>query len=79
MYENVFGYILETIEMNIGVNVHYIPTYRFSYYQELFDFDSKDVPITEEVFSKIVTLPLFPKMRDEDVEDVSNAVKKVIN
>ena len=63
-------------EKNIGVNVHYIPIYRFSYYQEHFDFNPKDFPITEEVFSKVVTLPLFPKMGDKEVNYVINTVKK---
>jgi dTDP-4-amino-4,6-dideoxygalactose transaminase len=31
-------------ERNIGVNLHYIPIYRFSYYQEHFNIDSKDFP-----------------------------------
>ena len=65
-------------ERNIGVNVHYIPIYRFSYYQEQFNFNPKDFPATEEVFNKIVTLPLFPKMCDDDVEDVIEGVEKVI-
>ena len=63
---------------NIGVNVHYIPIYRFSYYQKRFNINPKDFPVTEEVFSKIVTLPLFPKMKDEEVEYVINTVKATI-
>jgi dTDP-4-amino-4,6-dideoxygalactose transaminase len=64
---------------NIGVNLHYIPTYRFSYYQEHFNISPNDFPVTEEVFSKIITLPLFPKMKNDEVLDVINAVKKTIN
>ena len=67
------------MEKNIGVNVHYIPIYRFSYYQEHFNFNSKDFPVTEEVFSKIVTLPLFPKMEDEEVTYVINTVRETID
>jgi len=66
-------------ERDIGVNVHYIPTYRFSYYQEHFNFNPNDFPVTEEVFSKIVTLPLFPKMEDEEVIYVINTVKETID
>ena len=69
----------EMRERDIGVNVHYIPIYRFSYYQEYFNFNPKDFPITEEVFSKIVTLPLFPKMEDDEVGFVSENTKYVIN
>ncbi|MCK4733484.1 MAG: UDP-4-amino-4,6-dideoxy-N-acetyl-beta-L-altrosamine transaminase [Methanophagales archaeon] len=66
-------------ERNIGVNVHYIPIYRFSYYQEYFNFNPKDFPVTDEVFSKIVTLPLFPKMEDEEVIYVVDTVKETID
>ena len=65
-------------ERNVGVNVHYIPIYRFSYYQEHFNFDLKDFPVTEEVFGKIITLPLFPKMEDEEVLYVTDAVKRLM-
>jgi dTDP-4-amino-4,6-dideoxygalactose transaminase len=66
-------------ERNIGVNLHYIPIYHFSYYQEHFNFNPTDFPVTEEVFSKIVTLPLFPKMEDDEVIYVINTVKETIN
>jgi UDP-4-amino-4,6-dideoxy-N-acetyl-beta-L-altrosamine transaminase len=62
---------------NIGVNVHYIPVYRHTYYRNL-GFNSKDYPVTEHVFNSIVTLPLFPKMEDKDVSDVIEAVKESI-
>jgi len=51
----------------IGVNVHYIPVYRHSYYTRNFGFDPEDFPVTEEVFGRIVTLPLYPKMSTDDV------------
>ena len=63
----------------IGVNLHYIPIYRFSYYQENFNINPKDFPVTEEVFSKIVTLPLFPRMEYEEVEYVIENTKNIIN
>ena len=62
-------------EKGIGVNVHYIPIYRFSYYQEHFNNNPEDFPVTEEVFSKIVTLPLYSKMEDDDVLTVIELVK----
>ena len=64
---------------NIGVNVHYIPIYRFSYYKEHFNNNPEDFPVTEDVFSKIITLPLFPKMKDDEVGFVSENTKYAIN
>ena len=66
-------------ERNIGVNVHYIPVYHFSYYRKHFNFNPKDFPVTEEVFNRIVTLPLFPKMEDEEVTYVIDTIKETID
>lgn len=63
---------------NIGVNVHYPPIYRFSYYREKFDFKPENFPVTEFIYNHIVTLPMFPKMSDEDLRDVVLAVKESI-
>jgi len=64
---------------NIGVNFHYIPFYKFSYYKENFNFNDTDFTVTEDVLSRILTLPLFQGMNDEDAYDVINAVKNTIN
>lgn len=61
--------------LNIGVNVHYIPTYKFTTYQK-FGISPKGFPVTEEIFSRIISLPLFPKMTSNDISDVVEAVKE---
>lgn len=63
---------------NIGVNVHYIPVHLHPYYQRVFGYKEGDYPKAERYYDRTVTLPLFPKMTDEDAEDVIEAVKKVI-
>ncbi|MBT4935449.1 UDP-4-amino-4,6-dideoxy-N-acetyl-beta-L-altrosamine transaminase [Candidatus Woesearchaeota archaeon] len=63
---------------NIGVNVHYIPIHLHSYYQHNYGLKPGDFPITEKVYNGLITIPLFPKMDDNDVEDVITAVTKVI-
>jgi UDP-4-amino-4,6-dideoxy-N-acetyl-beta-L-altrosamine transaminase len=62
----------------IGVNVHYIPTYKFTYYRKNFPTNDADYPATEDVFSRILTLPLFYGMGDGDVERVAKALKESI-
>jgi UDP-4-amino-4,6-dideoxy-N-acetyl-beta-L-altrosamine transaminase len=61
--------------VNIGVNVHYIPVYRHSYYVRNFGFDPEDFPVTEEVFKRIVTLPLYPNMNTDNMFYVCDKVK----
>ena len=60
---------------NIGVNLHYIPVYRHSYYVENFGFDAGDFLVTEDVFKRIITLPLFPRMEIEQLEYVVEKIK----
>jgi perosamine synthetase len=62
---------------NIGVQVHYIPVHYHPYYQNL-GYKKGICPIAEEVYQNIITLPLFPKMTDEDIDSVIHGVKKVI-
>jgi UDP-4-amino-4,6-dideoxy-N-acetyl-beta-L-altrosamine transaminase len=65
-------------ERSIGVNVHYIPIYRFSYYRNRFRISPRAYPNTEEIFRKIVTLPLFPLMTDAMQDRVVDAVEEVL-
>jgi dTDP-4-amino-4,6-dideoxygalactose transaminase len=64
---------------NIGVHVHYIPVHLQPYYQENFGYKKGDYPVTEDFYERALTLPVFPKMNSDDVSDVINAVKKVID
>jgi perosamine synthetase len=63
---------------NIGVNVHYIPVHRHPYYRDHFGYRGGEYPIAEDAYERLISLPMFHGMRDEDVEDVVGAVCKVI-
>lgn len=63
---------------NIGVNVHYMPLHLHPFYQREFGYKKSDCPRAERYYETAITLPIFPKMSDEDVEDVIGAVCKVI-
>jgi len=59
----------------IGVNVHYIPTYQLSYYKKNVATDISKYPVTEELFKKIITLPLYPTMKESDIDKVEATIK----
>lgn len=61
---------------NIGVHVHYIPVYLQPYYREL-GYTEGLCPLAEEYYQTAITLPLFPRMTDNDVWDVIHAVKQI--
>ena len=60
---------------NIGVNLHYIPVYRHSYYVDNYGFDPEEFPVTEDVFSRIITLPLYPSMSEHELMYICNKIK----
>jgi perosamine synthetase len=62
----------------IGVNVHYIPVPMHPYYQGL-GYRIDDTPVAQSAYERIISLPIFPAMTAGDVEDVVNAVNKVIS
>jgi dTDP-4-amino-4,6-dideoxygalactose transaminase len=63
---------------NIGSSVHYYPVHYHIYYRERFGFAKGDYPIAEREFERLVSLPLFPKMTESDVDRVVAAIEEII-
>ncbi len=62
---------------NIICQIHYIPVYWFPFYQKM-GLKKGLCPTAEKVYNNIVSIPLYPKMSDQDVDDVITAVRKVL-
>ncbi|GMV99401.1 MAG: aminotransferase [Candidatus Hydrogenedentota bacterium] len=61
----------------VGVNVHYIPIYWHPYY-EAQGYHRGLCPVAEAQYERVLTLPLWAGMTDEDANDVVTAVAKVV-
>lgn len=66
-------------EYNIGTSVHFIPVHQFSYFKANFPVKKSDLPVTNQVFKKIVSLPLYPSMKKKDVQYVIKVVNDITN
>ena len=64
-------------EAGIGVGVHYPAMHLFSLYRSL-GWRAGQFPHAERIGRSIATLPLFPAMKDEDVDRVCDAVRKIL-
>jgi perosamine synthetase len=64
---------------NIGVNVHYIPVHFHPYYRDRFGFRGGEFPVAEDAYERLISLPMFHAMNDQDVKDVIAAVAKVLS
>jgi perosamine synthetase len=63
---------------NIGVNVHYVPVHLHPYYRERFGYQGGEYPVAEDAYERLISLPMFHGMSDQDVEDVIHVVGKVL-
>ncbi len=62
---------------NVQCQIHYVPVYWFPFYRKL-GYEKGLCPTAEEIYKGILSIPLYPKMTDQDVDDVINAVNKVV-
>jgi perosamine synthetase len=70
-------FIRRLVAMNIGVSVHFIPLHVHPYYRDKYGYRPEDFPIAYAAFQRILSLPLYPKMSDDDVQDVIGAVRSL--
>jgi dTDP-4-amino-4,6-dideoxygalactose transaminase len=70
-------FIEELKARNIGTSVHFIPIHLHPYYRDKYGWKPEDFPIAYREYQRLVTLPLHPRLTDEDVADVVGAVEDV--
>jgi dTDP-4-amino-4,6-dideoxygalactose transaminase len=71
-------FIEELKARNIGTSVHFIPIHLHSYYRNRYGYKPEDFPVAFREYQRIISLPLYPRMSDQDVEDVIEAVIDVV-
>lgn len=68
----------EMTRRKIGVGVHYLGLHLHPYYRERYGYKPGDLPNTEWISDRTVSLPLSPKLDNRDVEDVVEAVRDIV-
>ena len=63
---------------NIGTGIHFLAVHRQKYYQETMKIPTGVLPDTEWNSERICSLPLFPEMTHEDVDDVIDTIKDIL-
>ncbi|MFH1097669.1 MAG: DegT/DnrJ/EryC1/StrS family aminotransferase [Candidatus Desantisbacteria bacterium] len=63
---------------NIGVSVHFQTLHLQPYYRQQFGFSEGAFPVAEYAGERILSLPLYPGLKEQDVDDVIKAVRKVV-
>jgi len=71
-------FIQALTKANIGSSVHFIPLHLHPFYRDTYRLVAEDFPAALHAYRRAVSLPLYPGMTDEDVEDVIAAVEQII-
>lgn len=72
-------FIEELKERNIGSSVHFIPLHLHPYYRETYGYRPEDFPVAYHEFSREISLPIYSKMTEQDVQDVIDAVLDIVD
>lgn len=64
-------------EKEIGVAVNFRPVHLFSYYRDSFGYQAGDYPVAEEIGERTITIPMYPRMTDDEVDYVIDSVLEV--
>jgi dTDP-4-amino-4,6-dideoxygalactose transaminase len=59
----------------VMVQVHYVPLYR----HPRFEADASDFPVTEAVYTGLLSLPLFPDLTDDEQDRVVDALASAVS
>ena len=70
-------FIEELKAQGIIASVHFIPLYRHTFYQKNFHLENIKYPVSEYIYPRILTLPIWPMMSDGQIERVADAVNLI--
>lgn len=71
-------FIEELRAEGIGTSVHFIPLHRHPYYRDRFHLEPSSYPVADAAFQRLISLPLYTRMTENDVDDVIEAVHRVV-
>jgi dTDP-4-amino-4,6-dideoxygalactose transaminase len=70
-------FMKELKRAGVGCSVHWRPLHLHPYYQKTFGWRAKDFPVATAVWKRVVSLPIFPGMRNDEIEHVISTVKRI--
>jgi dTDP-4-amino-4,6-dideoxygalactose transaminase len=73
------GFISALKRYNIGCSVHFIPLHLHPYYRDRYGYQRRDFPVATRAYESLVSLPLYTRMRADDICDVIGAVTDIIS
>ena len=73
------AFITQLTAERIGVSVHFIPLHLHPFYRDTYHLAPDDFPVALEQYGREISLPIYPGMSEDDVEDVIAAVTRIVS
>lgn len=67
------------VKNNIGTSVHFIPLHLHPFYRTTYQLSPADFPMALQAYLRTISLPIYPGMTNEDVEDVISAIEEIVS
>jgi dTDP-4-amino-4,6-dideoxygalactose transaminase len=71
-------FIEKMFQSGIGCSVHYIPLHLQPYWRDTYNLSPNMFPISQKVYEQSVSLPIYSKMSDEEVQKVISTVRSLL-
>jgi perosamine synthetase len=70
-------FVEELKQAGVGCSVHWRPLHLHPYYQQTFNYKAEDFPVATAVWHRLISLPIFPGMRSDEIEHVIETVRTI--
>jgi dTDP-4-amino-4,6-dideoxygalactose transaminase len=73
------AFIERLFAAGIGCSVHYIPLHQQPYWRDRYQLTAAQFPVSQHAYERLVSLPIFTRMSDHDVQRVIDAVRAALH
>lgn len=71
-------FIKGLFKKGVGASVHFIPLHIHPYYRDKYRLSPEDFPVAYDCYKRVVSLPIYTKLREEDVLRIVDSIKELI-
>jgi len=72
------AFIEQLKEAGVGTSVHFIPLHRHQFYRERYGYESSEFPHAEDAFSRCLSLPIYPNLKESQVDCIVDAIQQIV-
>ena len=76
-FRDIGEFMNELKRSGVGCSVHWRPLHLHPYYQKTFGWRAQDFPVATAQWKRLVSLPIFPGMREDEIDHVIQTIRRI--